>query len=361
MDQLLRPFSRDQLFEVLATFSGTSRDIVMRKRQCDYLADYLSELGARTILVERDYVDRDYLEDFAGYYVRCFSDYPRKCTRLHFLSEEVGQGDFEFLLQGREGSLCVKRLREFYLGFVVLKPLPSTIIGRTCLRAPVAETRRFPVLSPQPVNLFGWNLQIETLPFQEQDSVVAACATSALWSAFQYTGRRFQHRVPTPVEITRLATEHAPSNTRYLPTRGLTPEGIAQAIRAVGLEPHYVQATHSQVLMPTVYAYLRGRIPVFLSMGLYSPPAHDGEPYSLWGGTSEGSTHGVLVTGYSLERAEPIPGANGFLLEANRLAALYVHDDQVGPFCELELDWKNIPTKPYLDNPEPEHLSPPYS
>lgn len=45
---------------------------------------YFDHIGAKTIIVENDYIDRDFLEDYSGYYARCFHDYQRSCTRLHF-------------------------------------------------------------------------------------------------------------------------------------------------------------------------------------------------------------------------------------------------------------------------------------
>ena len=59
-----------------------------------------------------------------------------------------------------------------------------------------------------------WGLRVKSLSFQEQDHEVAACATSALWSIFHGTGKMFQHPILSPVEITKVAFEIMPLDTR---------------------------------------------------------------------------------------------------------------------------------------------------
>jgi len=56
-----------------------------------YLTHYLKD--CKTILVEKEYVDRDYILDFSNFYVRCFEDYSRKCKRLHFFKNEFDEND----------------------------------------------------------------------------------------------------------------------------------------------------------------------------------------------------------------------------------------------------------------------------
>src|SRR5208337_4287027 len=128
--QVIR-YSIDALVNAFCQASGCSKERAESKPHYDYFRGYFEEIGAKTILVEVDYVDRDYLEDVAGYYVLCFRDYPRKCRRLHFFSSRFKQKDFLDLLIGNRPGFA-QELQKCYLGFIVVKPLPATFVGRTC-------------------------------------------------------------------------------------------------------------------------------------------------------------------------------------------------------------------------------------
>jgi hypothetical protein len=326
----IHSYTKDTLRRLLAERAHTDLHTIDAKRHSVYFEEYFDYLNAQTIVVEPDYTDRDFLEDFAGYYIRCFKDYPRRCTRLHFFSEPFEEESFSSLLSAKATPLTPEVLQKGYLGFIVVKPLPLTIIGRTCLRTYPEEARRYyPITRTYEANLFGLELTIQTLAYQEQDSVAAACATSALWSAFHGTGKQFQHHIPSPVEITKAATSHSPLDTRTFPNSGgLNSIQMADAIRSVGLEPYMMNANDEWVLRSALYAYLRGQIPVLMGVELYdpepTPPLHVG-------------LHAITVAGYSLSKANPIvyPKSN-FALKAFRMDKIYAHDDQVGPFARME-------------------------
>ncbi len=294
-----------------------------------YFRHYFDELKPLTIVVEERYVDHDYLEDYTGFYARCFAEYPRLCSRLHFFSVGFSDADFRALLCGNEGPLNEAALRDAYAGFIVLKPLPETVIGRTCLR-PYQEgqifDRQFPITRVYRVNLFGIPLEVTSLAFQEQDKAAAACASSAIWSALQGTGHLFHHAIPSPIEITRAATQVLPLESRSLPNDGLTPPQMSAAIRAAGLECDAISVTDLAILKRSLYAYLRGRIPLLLGVQLYD---------SQRGGAELGR-HATAVVGYHLDKLEPwVAATQEFRLRAERIDKFYVHDDQVGPFARM--------------------------
>nr|WP_314566478.1 hypothetical protein [uncultured Pseudomonas sp.] len=335
------PYSIENLITCLAKGSSfSSEDRIRNKRQKVYFEEYFRELQARTIVVENPYIDKDYLEDYAAYYDRCFKDYPRQATRLHFFSHEFTAEQFEQLLvSDDEAVLTEQTLKDAYLGFVVVKPLPETIVGRTCLKTyPSDEGRRqFPILRTYPVNLYGLDLSIESLAYQEQDTVVAACATSSLWSCFQGTGKLFQHMIPPPVEITNWAGDHLPENlmtasARAFPNNGLTGTQMAHAIKKVGLEPFVIGSESRYGMNSVVYAYLRGKIPFILCCALINSDGSKNLTNQLGG-------HAIAITGFSLEDGEPVSEVNtGFQLRASKVDKIYGHDDQVGPFARMVWD-----------------------
>jgi hypothetical protein len=324
------PYDIDRLKDLLCRKSLATPILINRKSHINYFKNYFEALVAKTIVVENEYVDRDYLDDFAGYYVRCFKEYRRLCSRLHFFDQRIDNAQFDEMLRNGGNSEIIDKLKNAYLGFVVVKPLPQTVIGRTCLKtyADDGGRRHFPITRDYSCNLFGLDLSVDTLAFQEQDNVVAACATSALWSIFQGTGRQFQHSIPSPVKITRTAASNILSESRAIPSQGLTSHQLAHAIREVGLEPLKENARNPLIFKTTLYSYLRGGIPIFLGLDLWDI-SEDG--HVLFG------KHGVAITGYSLGEDEP-SSINGVFLKALRIDKIYVHDDQIGPFARMVFD-----------------------
>ena len=112
--------------------SSDRTDSFRRSVHATFFERYFAELGAKTVLVEEEYIDRDYLEDYAAYYSRCFHSFPRTCRRLHFLSAEVSETEYGKVLNGDRSIR--DRLVQHYLGFVVVRPIPGYAIGRTCLQ-----------------------------------------------------------------------------------------------------------------------------------------------------------------------------------------------------------------------------------
>lgn len=339
---VVQAYSHDTLVSMMADHSEASPEVIADKDQLKYLKEYFGGIGAQTILLEKHYIDHDYLEDYAGYYVKCFHRYKRRCTRIHFFSVVFKEEDFLRAIETNTAEAIIPHEAACapppYLGFIVVRPLPRFVIGRTCL-VPYntdSDRRLFPTGHDYPVNLYGISLRIPTVAFQEQDTVTAACATSALWSAFQVTGRRFQHRLPSPVQITKSATDHAPLRSRPFPnTDGLTLEQMAFAIRDVGLEPFNITPSSSFFLKSACYAYLKAGIPVLLLHELTAP---DGSARRTVG------YHAVAVTGVSLPKTPAKSGVLRHTYVCDRIDKIYVHDDQVGPYARMEFhdygtDW----------------------
>ena len=326
-------YSSKQLVNILSDVSEATKSEISSKSHIEYFNRYFSYWKAKTIVAEYEYIDKDYIEDYAAYYVRSFHQYKRLCCRLHFFDIAFKEENFKELLIGTSGILSPANAQSSYLGFMVVKPLPQTVIGKTCLKTYYPEGHRFyPITREYPVNLFGIGLTVHTLAYQEQDSIVAACASSAIWSAFQGTGVMFQHSIPSPVEITKAATIHFPYSNRHFPNKGLTPDQMAHAIRNVGLDPFLINCTSSDSLTSNAYAYLKGGIPLIFGMGL-----HD-----VVGGKIKKTLgkHAATITGYNLSNTSKKLAGTNFFLKSSRINKIYVHDDRVGPFARMDLDGK---------------------
>nr|MDO8116160.1 hypothetical protein [Candidatus Sigynarchaeota archaeon] len=112
------------------------------KEQFHYLCKYLVQENCNLILVEKSYIDRDYLEDYTEYHLSSFPHYKKTCSRVHFFSlkqfkeHDLTRFETDFILV--KDSPLIKDMRENYIGFLVVKPLPCIFVGRTCLRPPAS-------------------------------------------------------------------------------------------------------------------------------------------------------------------------------------------------------------------------------
>ena len=288
---------------------------VNQKRQLKHINNLLIELGAKTIVCERDYIDGGYLDDFTKYYVTCHEDYPKRCMRLHFFSEKFSYEVFEQEIINDESS---NHLGE-YLGYIVIKPIPMTFIGRTCLATPhklLADTSKV-ISRDYPVDLFGIKLSMKSVAFQEQDQVVSACASASIWSLFHALGRV---QVPSPSEITLDATEQGKVINTF-PNEGLSLEEIDRAIEYFGYRKHsfIIKAELSNslaIFKKMVKAYLDSNTPVLLGASL-NKIIKGSNKYECMG------EHAITVIGYSKD-------------DNGDLNSICVHDDRQGPFYTLK-------------------------
>ncbi|WP_420599496.1 hypothetical protein [Neptuniibacter sp.] len=343
-------YSANAVLQTISDRLCADYDHIATKKHFTFLDKYCREKGVKTVIFEYEYVDRYFVEDYSAYYVRCFSEYDKKCMRVHFFSTEFKQLELENLLGGNETSLdAEKDLKSegAYKGFVVIKPLPETIVGRTCLES-WDETPSFIkgdsesnilIGRPYSVNLFGIELKVkDALAFQEQDRVVAACATSALWSLFHGLKKNNQYNTPSPVQITKSAVSQFSHRSRIFPSEGLTAEMMAQAISDIGLDPYFINVipredavTSFEEMKEYIYAFINCHIPIIFGLDLYT--SNNG-----FQGKHKGK-HAVTVTGYSLERSLDWDSVGlGFNSKAHSINLLYVHDDQIGPYADLSVE-----------------------
>lgn len=319
-------YSIDNLKMIFNSCSIATVEIVESKLQSEYFETYFNKINAKTLVIESNYMDNHFLDDYSEYYVKCFNNYQKTCNRIHFFSHKF---DKNYLLKVLEGNEDYNKLTESYLGFMVVKKLPQSIIGTTCLATySLDDERVFPATRIYHTHLYGIPLQIKSLAYQEQDRVVAACATSSLWTIFQSTGKLFQHQIPSPVKITKAAISTAYVDTRSFPNHSLTLEMIASAIRSVGLEPYKVKAENDFILKATVYAYLKAKIPSLMAVSLKNIEKNQ----------TLGMGHAVAITGFKMKKTNKLSQAYGLSLKSSNITKFYVHDDQVGPFARMDFN-----------------------
>ncbi|RFZ92948.1 hypothetical protein D0C36_16295 [Mucilaginibacter conchicola] len=316
----------------------TTPEIVKLKKHFSYFKKYLEspELNVKTILLEEGYISRDYLHDYASYYALCYEQYEKVCRRVHFFDNEVTEDEFKkIIIQPVEDQA---EFWKHYMGFIVVKPLPSKMIGYTVLKtysnSQNYSDRNFWGLRQYTINLYGNKITLESLAFQEQDSVLAACATMAVWSMLNKAAVDFHTVLKSPSQITNDADNVSPDGSRLFPNNGLSIQQISQAILASGLvseikdgdfrppdRPYKVITV--RYLKKIINAYSGIGIPIILVVRVPSGGSH--------------GLHAITVSGFKVNQPLPILPQKNISYMSDNIDRIYAHDDQWGPFARINL------------------------
>jgi hypothetical protein len=312
-----------------------------------YLNEYLEKLGTKTAIVEHEYIDRNFMDDYCGYYAKCFNKYPKKCERIHLFKCAF---DENILRKAALDSDAYERklVVENYLGFIVIRPIPGAHFGKVCLATYPAEeskVRCFPVLKKYYAHLLGLSLCVESVAFQEQDNVVSACATSALWSAFHAIKSVNPEDVHSPFRITQNARRVILESPSFnVMEKGLDSSQMSAAIADEGFDSLLSGFRSKSYLKAVTRAYLNVGLPLVLGMTL---AYEDEKKHTGAGHSAKIGEHAVSVVGYRIGAVAPLPYYSGMAGDVGAIVPelrfvsscidkFYVHDDQVGPFSSME-------------------------
>lgn len=324
----VEPFDRE-FWKLFAQPPGMVEG-VWPPEQLNYLGDYLNELHCLTIVVETHYIDRDYVSDVSLFYSRSLRSYPNYCQRLHFFDAKFDHARWKEIVVARGASreASASFLRNAYLGFAVVRPLPGVPVGRTVLKTYTAKPanpnhrRFFGAVREYIAHLAGFELPVRGLAFQQQDQGVSACATTALWSALHRVAPMESLPVPTPAEITEAAARYFLPGGRSLPSEGLTVHQICEATRAAGLAPMLIEGKSLGLDRAQLFAYIcSGFAPVLAIQPVGAPEGH-----------------AICAVGLKLGDVEPQADPSVHFRDASTaVVGLYVHDDRLGPYARAEL------------------------
>lgn len=181
------------------------------------------------------------------------------------------------------------------------------------------------------MHLFGQSLTVQSLPFQQQDQAVGACATTAVWCALLGVCRTEEIGAPTPPSITEAAVRHVISERAY-PSGGLYPVQMCDALRFFGFPPVVRESGQSpELLRWALGVYVSSGVPVILALA------------PLPGSGSGGEGHAVAVAGYRKDGQTITKTIDGLDLELDdsAISRLYIHDDRLGPYARARLTNSN--------------------
>ncbi len=321
--------------------------------QVRYLRCYLADLGARSVIEEPHYFDRDYLSEFVAFYATSAAGYVNNCRRASVfnLPRHELQAVFNAALEGETDALA--RLQTAFLGFIVIRPIPETPLGRTVLRwypdrDPDGPQRVTAPSRQYTANVCGLSLHVQSLAWQQQDTAVGACATVALWSLFHSSARGEHHGIPTTADVTRSANRGFPLGKRVFPAAdGLNLYQMCEAIRALGFYPAalegdaqvVVDGKIERVFSPVRFAsssaaLIRSGYPVLLDV-LWADEA------KLRSGFPKPESHAVCAVGFRDVAQVPLDAGTAVESDAG-VRTLYIHDDNLGPNVRFALQSKLV-------------------
>lgn len=364
-----------ETFAYALSNDDTDKESIKEKAHYAYFMEYLGrKFNAQSMVIEDHYISKDFLHDYASYYALCFKEYPKHCKRIHFFNTTITEKQFEKALLGKLES-PIDIWKKNYLGFIVVKPIPGTVIGYTVLRNYnfIEDTpeREFWGLRPYTIHIFGHKVEFESLAFQEQDSVLSACATTAIWTMLNKASADFHTVLKSPSQITRDAGTMSSDGSRMFPNKGLDVAQICQAIFNSGLVTEVKQADCEEMneeeyekeekkkldgtaesedggkrssyvsntkTKKIINAYAGLGIPIILVVEV-----PDEEGFGL---------HAIAVSGYKKKPVDFVEPEEQIGWLANNIEKLYAHDDQIGPFVRIEFKNNCELLTPWTENHE---------
>ena len=218
----------------------------------------------KAVLVEHDYIDKDYRSTLYNFYAKKGRPYRADCVRLHFFDEKV---DFEVRPSDQIGKR--RTLDHHYYGYIVLRPTIRATLGRSVLSPDIRVGAHGSAIQGQHyVHLLGHRLSVWGFPSMDQHVDIAACAHVACWAVLRHYSQSYsQYREYLVYEIAKLATGFEPGGIS--PSRGLDVWEAERVFNAAGCFPIIVgrnQLSSPEEFFGQLLAYMESGFPLFIGM-----------------------------------------------------------------------------------------------
>lgn len=291
------------------------------------LTDTFRAAGAKSFLIETQYIDRDFSSSHSEFYSSLFRPYQKYCRRVHFFASDLAT-PLGQKTSPEEVVEAVAGVSDDYLGFVVLRPIEIAPVswavvaqGKFCSANPQSE---IPVHASYSVHVLGVELKVTGAPITQQDTRIGSCAQAAIWSV----GRHFHTKHGGPwsslPDITKSAlipTDAAVSMSLPAGSRFLTTDHMARALRAMDRHPLRYEVSGTSANARThqiINRYLDSGIPVILALSSSTKPIG----------------HAVVAVGRKYV-TNPVLSGIKRPTTAEGTSHFYVLDDQRGAYREL--------------------------
>ncbi len=302
------------------------------------LLDYLLQppKGKKTprcqsVLVEYNYFDHDFVASISAFYSKGYRNIEKYCTRLHFFSCRIPSTIDEYNV--------FEKLKDYYIGFCVIRPLPTKSIGRTFIR-PHRENPRFEFHTCSSrcyTHILGETIPLDAAPFMEQDGRVQTCSSVAIWVSSTIMGYCFDHTRYNTTEIMDKATKTL-VGARSGPTQGLTYEQMMQALAEMDYEPIMFDQADQFEAIYDIYSYVESGIPPILLLAL-----------------PDGEYHAITAVGHANTR--PLQtGRQVIISRLGKPILKYYRSSEWVPYFYIQDDQRGIYRRLSFLNPDPGQL-----
>lgn len=283
------------------------------------LAEGLSN-AIRAVLIESNYVDKDYRSTYYNFYAKKGRRYCAECVRLHFFDEAITFDPRGFKL-GCEDN----RLNDHYFGYMVLRPTGIATIGRSVMSPNVRNGARGSIItSDHKVHLLGYKLLVQGFPSMDQHIDISVCAHAACWSILRHYSERYStYQEHLTHDVTLMAQRHNPGG--LVPSKGLEVSHAERIFQEAGTFPVIVTRSKNDDVSfyRQLHTYVDSGFPLFAAM--------------------HARHHAMAVIGY--ERRASTYNATGLRYAWDELTSLIVIDDNHLPYCPIPIEVG--PHRPY--------------
>lgn len=225
-------------------------------RDYQIILAYLKET-AKTVVIEKGYVDADYRDTYYNFFSRKFAQYPSKTIRVNFFNDKISPRMLYKL----------DRYQDEYLGFIILRPNRVTSIGRTILDPGKLHFVTGHICTAvYPVHILGAELTARGFPYMSQDTDVTVCAHAACWMIFRYFSQRYRRYAEKwPYEVSQLTRDV--STGRLVPSKGLTAFQVTEMFSNFGFSPEiYMRQQYGDMFEKLLYMYVESGLPVVAAL-----------------------------------------------------------------------------------------------
>lgn len=215
------------LSEMLSNNFAIPKGISKRLVKEEY-APYVKSLKKDLwVFFEAPYVDKVYRDSYYNYFSSKHNHNYKNCVRISFFKSKIQFDDF----RDRNG---IKDLEKKFWGFIVIRPTPPRIIGKSVISPNAFKESSFNCrLVDVNTTVNSVKMKVRGFPHASQDMETLTCAETVLWECFEYFGTEYpEYKTILPSQITNSLSKIA--YERQLPSDGLNTNQISSVLKEFG-------------------------------------------------------------------------------------------------------------------------------